>query len=322
MSRLRLILALIFLCTALAAAAQAGTQGAGLPAMGDARVTVSFDAPLRGAAAEVLRLYPSVRAELLKDLGWETASEGDGTQIVLLKDHASFRKISGSDLVTALAFPRRNLILIDYSKMGSHPFTLAVTLKHEVCHLELHQAIAADRLPRWFDEGICQWVTGGFSEIISDGSRSGLREAVLSKRPVSIDSLAARFNGDGRELLLAYEASRSIIDFIKKKYGAPRLRKVLEQMRSGDDLETAVRSGLSITLEDLERQWRASLSPGTAWLFYLRDNLYELLFVAAALLTMYGFFRVMKRKREYKDEEADDDDVGGGDDGDERQGRE
>jgi len=314
-----ILMTAVFLFAMLPSFAQAVTEGAGMPAMADAQVTVRFDAPLQGAAREVLRIYPAVRSELLKELGWETASKPETTQIVLLKDHASFRKISGSDLVTALAIPREDLILIDYSKMGTHPFTLEVTLKHELCHLELHRAISAERLPRWLDEGICQWVTGGFGEIISDGSRSGLREAVLSKRLVSIEGLEARFTSDGKDLILAYEESKSIIDFIKKKFGISDLRKILEQMRIGDDLDTAVRKALSISLDELEKQWRASLSPGSAWLFYLRDYLYELLFLAAALLTICGFFRVLKKKRDYKDDEEEGEGDSGKDDGDEGQ---
>ncbi|MBA4371404.1 MAG: hypothetical protein C0402_00935 [Thermodesulfovibrio sp.] len=292
------------------------TPGAEMRTISDPQATVRFDSPLQGAAKEVLRTYPVVRSELLKDLGWQSEFR---PEIVLLKDHASFRKVSGSDLVTALAIPRKGLILIDYSKMGTHPFTLDVTLKHELCHLELHNAISSEKLPRWFDEGICQWVTGGFGEIIGDNSRSHLREAVLSKRLVSIEGLAAKFAADGRDLLLAYEESRSIVDYIHKKHGASGLRKILEQMRSGDDLEKAVLNSLSVSLHDLEKQWRNSLSPGIAWFSYLRDNLYELLFVAAALLTIYGFFRVMKKKREYKDEEADAGEDVGEEEGDEEQ---
>lgn len=306
--RLISLTAVFLLTMLLPAIVQAVSRAAAeMRTMGDARVTVRFDAPLQGAAKEVLRIYPAVRSELLIELGWETASKPETAKIVLVKDHASFRKFSGSDLVTALAIPREDLIVIDYSKMGTHPFTLEVTLKHELCHLELHHAITAERLPRWFDEGICQWVTGGFGEIISDGSRSTLREAVLSKRLVSIEGLAAGFAGDGRDLLLAYEESRSIIEFIKKQFGVSGLRKVLEQMRNGDDLERAVLTGLSVSLEELEGQWRASLSPGTAWLFFLRDYLYELLFLAAALLTVCGFFRVLKKKRDYKDDEEERD---------------
>ena len=267
------------------------------------RVVVRFDSPLRNAAREVLKEYPGIRAELMRDLGWQTDFR---PEIVLVKDRASFRKGVESDLVAALAVPQEDLIVIDYSRMNVHPFTLGATLKHELCHLELHHHIAGGKLPRWLDEGICQWVTGGLAEIMTDGSRSMLREAALSNRLMSIERLAERFPTDGRDLLLAYEESRSIVEYIKKEFGVPGLQRILEQMGRGDTLENAVIESILISPDELERRWRSSLAGRTWWLSSLGDHLYEILFLCAALITIFGFFRVLKKKREYKDEDEED----------------
>ncbi len=267
-------------------------------------VIVRFDDRLQNPAKEILQIYPSVREELKKDLGWETDFR---PEIVLMKDSASFRKISGNELVTAFAVPDEDFIVIDYSKMGAHPYTIEVTLKHELCHLELHRHIAKEKLPRWLDEGTCQWVTGGLAEIISEGGRSVLRDAVLSNRLISIEGLSRGFPSDGRDLLLAYEESRSIVEYVKEKFGVSGLRGILERMSRGDDLEDAVRNGISISLDELEKRWRSSVSRKNLWPSYVRDNLYEALFLFAALITVCGFFRFLKRRREYKDE----DDEGG-----------
>lgn len=285
----------------------AGTSCAEKRAVGDEKVIVRFDDHLQNPAKEILQVYPSVRAELRKDLGWETDFR---PEIVLMKDSASFRKISGSDLVTAFAVPEEDLIVIDYSKMGVHPFTIDVTLKHELCHLELHRHIAKEKLPRWLDEGTCQWVTGGLAEIISEGGRSVLRDAVLSNRLISIEGLTRRFPSDGGDLILAYEESRSIVEYVKEKFGVSGVRGILERMSRGDDLEAAVRNALSISLDELEKRWRSSIAMKNLWPSYIRDNLYEALFLFAALITICGFFRFLKRKREYKDE-----DDGGGEEG-------
>lgn len=271
---------------------------------GDGTVTVLFDAPLRGAAGEILKLYPAVRDELRKDLGWETEFK---PEIVLVKDHRLFFTASGSDLVTAFAVPGKDRIVIDYSKMGRYPYTVDVTLKHEFCHLELHHHIASERLPRWFDEGICQWVTGGYGELIDGGSHEVLTQAVMSGRLLSIGRLTASFPSDGRDMLLAYEESRSIVDYLQRKFGVSAVRRILEQISRGEDLGQAVRMSLSVSLDDVEKKWRASLSPKSAWLYYLRDNLYEILFVFAAFLAVWGFLKVLKKKREYKDEDEGED---------------
>jgi hypothetical protein len=286
--------------TFLLAAVLIGSSYAAKHTLADERVTVSFDGPLQNPAKEVLKIYPAVRGELLKDLGWRTDFR---PEIVLIKETASFRRVADSDLVTAVAIPKRNLIVIDYSKMNVHPFTLRTTLKHELCHLELHNHIGGGNLPRWLDEGICQWVTGGLAEIMATGSHSILREAALSNRLISLEGLEERFPKDGRDLLLAYEESRSIVDYITREFGGSRVRSILESMSKDDNLESAVRKSLLISLVELEKRWRLSIIENNSWFSYISDNFYEMFFLLAALITVCGFFRILKKKREYKDEE-------------------
>jgi hypothetical protein len=268
----------------------------------DRTVIVSFDDPLQNAALEVLKTYPAIRAELLKDLGWSTDFR---PEIVLIKDSATFRRVVGSGLVTALAIPQKDLIVVDYSKMNVHPFTLTTTLKHELCHLELHHHIAQSTLPRWLDEGICQWVTGGLAEIMTEGNHSILREAALSNRLIRFEGLAERFPDEGRDFLLAYEESKSIVEYIKSEFGISGVQSILKHLSQDDNLENAVQKGLLISLDELEKRWRLSISEKTLWFSYISDNLYEILFLSAALITIYGFFRTLKKKREYKEEDED-----------------
>lgn len=295
---------LISACAAFFLAAfMSSTSYAARHVLGNENVVVSFDAPLRNAAAEVLKIYPGVRTELTKELGWGADFR---PQIALIKDNATFRRVANSDLVVAEAIPRDDLIVIDYSRMNVQPFTLRTTLKHELCHLVLHRHITANNLPRWFDEGVCQWVTGGLSEIMTVGNRSILREAALSHRLISFERLTERFPADGRDLLLAYEESRSIVQYIKKEFGLSGVRGILEHMSEGDDLDNAVRKSFSISFYELEKRWRSSVVGRTYWISYIGDNIYQILFAFAALVTVYGFFRLLKKRREYKDEEEDD----------------
>jgi len=289
--------ALLFLSLLLIRPSYAGQQ-----TLADERVVVRFDDPLLNAAKEVLRVFPNIRAELERDLGRATASR---PEVILIKDSVSFRKTAGNDLVTAFAIPQKNLMVIDYARMHVHPFTLGTTLKHELCHLELHHHISDGRLPRWLDEGICQWVTGGLAEIMTDGSRSVLREATLSGRIIGIEGLAQRFPAGGRDLLLAYEESKSIIEYIEKEFGASGIRGIVKHMAEGDHAEDAVRKSLMISLDELEERWRSSLVEETSWFSYVGDNIYEILFLFAALLTLCGFVRMLNRKRAYKDEDEE-----------------
>ncbi|OGW26409.1 MAG: hypothetical protein A2X59_07620 [Nitrospirae bacterium GWC2_42_7] len=287
------------------AALLSGPSYAGGNTFEDKRVIVRFDSPLQNPAQEVLRVYPLIQEELLKKLGWKTVFR---PEVILVKDNVSFRKISGSDLVTAIAIPQKDLIVIDYSKMNIQPFTLEATLKHELCHLELHHHIPGGKLPRWLDEGVCQWVTGGLAEIMTYKNRATLLTATLSDRLINVERLSESFPVDGKDLVLAYEESISIVEYIEKEFGASGVTKILEYMSKGASVDSAVLKSLLIPLDELERRWRLSLVRKTSWFSFISNNLYELLFSFAALIAIYGFFLMLKKKRAYKDKDEDEND--------------
>jgi hypothetical protein len=259
----------------------------------DERSIVRFDGPFRTSAMDVLKLCPGILTELAEDLGWQT----DFRPEIILANSTYFRKVTESDLFTAVAIPQNNLILIDSSKINVYPFSLRTTLKHELCHLELHRHISESILPRWFDEGVCQWVSGGLAELMADGNRSVFSEAVLANRLMSVKELTREFPREGKAMILAYEESRSLVEFTEKKFGASGVRSILEKMSRGDSLEDAVQESFSISLDDLEKQWTSSLVNKPLRVSYLGENIYEILFVIAALITVYGFVLILKKKK-------------------------
>lgn len=98
-------------------------------------VTVVFDESLRTAAEEVIELYPVLKANLEGTFGWRLEFR---PTILLVKNAAEFHRLGGHKLTVAFAVPRRNTIVIDNSKMKTHPFSMEGTLKHELCHLLLN----------------------------------------------------------------------------------------------------------------------------------------------------------------------------------------
>jgi hypothetical protein len=265
-------------------------------------VVVLFQEPLGRAAKEVVNIYPALRRELEKTLGWRV---GFRPQVLLIHDREAFVRMAGSDLFVALALPREDLVVIDYSKMSTAPFSLAVILKHELTHLLLHHHIRRAELPKWLDEGVSQWVSGGIAEVIIGRKGTVLKEATLSGNYLSLDSLVDDFPRDKRSLILAYEESRSFVEFISGTFGVEGLLEVLGHLKEGDDADVAVFDSLSVPLDELERRWHRHLRKQTTWLTYLAGNLYGILFFAAALITIVGFIRllIMKRRRYGHDED-------------------
>jgi hypothetical protein len=267
-------------------------------------VSVVFGAPLENAAKEVLTLYPLLKSELEKSFRWEMDI---GPTVILIQDEKTFQKMAGHDLFVAFASPKRNLIVIDYSKMNRHPFSLEITLKHEMCHLILHHHIKDEDLPKWLDEGICQWLTDGISEFISDRKRFLLNEAALSGKFIPLPALTYRFPRDRRSVSLAYEESKSFINYLEKEFGKEAILAILNDLKHGDSVEDAIRKRTNISFEALEKQWRADLKKTTAWFVYLAIHIYDILFFLSGLLLIYGFIRFIIKKRSYRDEDGEDD---------------
>ncbi len=261
-------------------------------------VVILFEEPLRTAAREVADIYAGVKVELEETLGWRLNFR---PTVLLIKDRETFQKIIGSKLVVAVAIPRKKLVVIDYSRMREHPFTVGTTLKHELCHLLLHHHIRRSNLPKWLDEGISQWVSDGMAEIITDGRRSFLNEAILSGNYLSLDELTASFPKDKKSLLLAYEESKSIVEYINSRFGRDGILNILMYLKEGYDVDAAVLKSLSIPLYELERRWHGHLRRRTTWITYMAANLYEILFFVAALITVYGFIKFLIKKRNYRD---------------------
>lgn len=264
-------------------------------------VVVFYEGRMKGIAEEVAGVYPSVKKELVDVITWDVISRPD---IVLAKDRNTFRKIVGSDIIVAFAVPQKNLIVLDISRIYTKPFTLETTLKHELCHLVLHQNIKQDNLPRWLDEGFCQWASGGVAELFTGEGDRALYHATVSNSIISISSLD-RFPQDGKHLLLAYEESRSFIEYLISVYGENRLLQSLQYLREGDSTDDSFERSFSVSFPDLERKWVAHLQRKYTWFSYISNNLYTVLFFLAGIITLYGFFRLLKKKSAYKDEEEE-----------------
>jgi hypothetical protein len=258
---------------------------------------VVYDEGLKPAAQRVLSAYPSIKQALESMFHWPVNFR---PSVVLVNNQKKFRQLAGHELVVAYALPNKNVVVIDYSMMNTSPFTLQTIVKHELCHLLLHRYIKEDNLPRWLDEGICQWASDGLADILMGTRRTRLPAAILSGSYFDLAKLAHRFPQDKNGLVLAYEQSKSVVEYLNRQYGPQGLRDLLGLLHRGVDIESAFENRFAISFEKFEDQWRNHLKASTSWFTYLSNHLYEVLFVSAALLTILGFIRSLLRKRAYE----------------------
>jgi hypothetical protein len=256
-------------------------------------------------ARKVMALYAVIKKGLEITFRWKVDFR---PAIVLVGDHGAFLDMAGSPSFVAYAIPEKLAIVIDLTRMSGNPFTTEITLKHELCHLLLHRRMGNTDMPKWLDEGIAQWISEGIPELAATPGESLLTSAALSGSLLSLESLDRSFPRDGGRLALAYEESRSVVEYIVKNYGRDGILNLLESLRKGATLDDAVQVALMVTLPELEKSWQKEQLGLTALLAYLAVHLYTILFALAAVLTFWAYLRSLVRKRRMKDEPEDGDD--------------
>lgn len=262
--------------------------------------TIRYEEGLKGAAGEIARMVPLLKGRLQVQTG---LSFDFPFEIIIYKNRNDFTRIARSDMVAAFAVPDQNLIVIDLSQMRVHPLNLELITLHEMCHLLLRRHIEERILPRWFDEGVAQWVSGGMNEIINPQEGNVLRKAVISQGLLSFSEMAHDFPRDRNGFALAYEQSSSMIEFIESAYGQGSVKGILMRLAQGEDFSDAVRDALSTGFDEVIQNWTRKIQIRYTWLAYLSENIYWILFIAAAVITVCGFIRLRKKIKEYPDDE-------------------
>ncbi len=266
-------------------------------------VVILCSPSLEGLSKKSVEIYLSVKKSLEKDMGWQIRFV---PVMVFVKDGKRFNEMAKNPYFTAFAIPGKKVMVFNWSKMRDNPVSFESTMKHELCHLFIHSYITKTKIPRWLDEGIAQWVSSGISELLNYGTGDNFKTAIIKDNIPELKDIAWFFPDDKAGLDTAYGASRSFINFIADKYGKKKLLQILDYMHKGEDIDSAVKMSLSLSLLNIEQIWRKNLKGyGALWIWF-SIHLYEILFFLTALATIFGALRLARKKRDYKDEEDDD----------------
>jgi len=264
-------------------------------------VTIKYEKGLSGVSNEIGSLIPSLKEETEKRIGLPINFSFD---IIIYRDRKTFRRLVNSDMIAAFAIPGQDLIVLDYSQFRHDPLTLKLIVMHEMCHLLLHKNIAENNLPRWFDEGLSQWVSSGINEIVYPRSTDVLKMAFISGTLLPFSTISEALPPDTADLILSYEQGRSMVDYIEQRYGMDSIKGIISRLSSGAGFHDAVNDELGADFTEIEKKWRRDKGKQQyTWFAYISDHIYLILFFISAFLTIYGFIRLRKRMRDYQDEE-------------------
>jgi hypothetical protein len=240
---------------------------AGAQQRGDARA-------LRDAGVEVVfwpghetlarrTLEAAVRPQRLPGIPADSALTA-GT-IYLAPSPAIFDSLTGGRVPewgAGVAIPAlRMIVLPTYPAPGPAVREPAITLRHEIAHLEVHAYLPAP-IPRWFDEGYATWTSGGWDQ----SSAWQIRLAFLLGRAPPLDSLNLEWPRDAERARFAYLLSASAVQYLIEIGGEDGFTALLSAWREQGTFDAALRRVYGMTPGQFERDWRSMVKRRYGWL--------------------------------------------------------
>ena len=225
----------------------------------DGWLVFEFPSSVRDRVEAIARDAQDFRARLASDLG----------QPVL--DHVLVRvarnPVQMADLApegappfgyaVGMAYPSIHLILMSMLAPDTWEAPdLGETLRHELTHMALEEAVAGHHIPRWFNEGLAIHESGEFW-----GKRFRvLWDATVSHGLLPLAALDRGFPSEGSEVSIAYAESADVVRFLMRDDDRTRFGSLVERMRRGTSFDRALEDAYDTDLRKLEYEWREDAS--------------------------------------------------------------
>jgi hypothetical protein len=189
-----------------------------------------------------------------------------------------------------IAIPsERRIVLPAPGRRARDPAALTRTLRHELAHIALHDALDPARIPRWFDEGYARWAAGEWDA----AAEWRLRLAFALDRAPSLDSLALSWPSGTVRAEVAYLLATSAVGYLLEEGGEAGLAAFLARWRESGSLDLALRRTYGRTLGQFEHDWQRRTRSRYGWAAALS---HATLFWAVAAVLL-GFLYVVRRRR-------------------------
>ncbi len=128
------------------------------------------------------------------------------------------------------------------------------TLRHELAHLALHQAVKG-RVPLWFDEGYASWAAGEWDRLgVLDLNLAVVRGAVPDLR-----SLDGALRGSATTADAAYALAVSAVTELARRNPSGSLTPLLQRLEAGEDFDAAVLATTGLTRSQFDTEWRRTI---------------------------------------------------------------
>ena len=173
-------------------------------------------------------------------------------QLIIVPDGRLLDSLStgrGPAWGAAVALPGARTILLRADRDD-----LYGTLRHELAHLALHQAVKG-RVPLWFDEGYASWAAGEWDRLgVLDLNLAVVRGAVPDLR-----SLDGALRGSATTADAAYALAVSAVTELARRNPSGSLAPLLQRLEAGEDFDAAVLATTGLTMSQYDTEWRRTI---------------------------------------------------------------
>jgi len=173
-------------------------------------------------------------------------------QLIIVPDGRHFESLSSGRAPpwgAAVALPGARMILLR-ADQGD----LYRTLRHELAHLALHQAVKV-RVPLWFDEGYASWAAGEWDRL----DALELNLAVVRGGVPDLRSLDGALRGSATTAGAAYALAISAVTELARRNPSGSLDPLMARLGSGDDFAAALLATTGLTVSQFDIEWRKAL---------------------------------------------------------------
>jgi tetratricopeptide (TPR) repeat protein len=142
------------------------------------------------------------------------------------------------------------------------PFNWGNVLWHELGHVFAIQ-LSKNHVPRWFTEGLSEYETIVRRPEWQREEDPALFAALKAGRIPPVDGFNRAFThvDNVEDVTMAYYAASQILVFAAKEFGFPKVVAMLPRWAAGERTAEVVKGALGVTPEELDRRFRAWLSP-------------------------------------------------------------
>ncbi len=187
-----------------------------------------------------------------------------------------------------VAIPEKNRILITESGDAEKIHKI---LHHELTHIALHRKLRGIPIPRWFDEGIANYLAGGF-EI---SQQAQIAWAVLWRKVISLSALEQVYTFNSADAELAYAESHDAILFLAEY--SP-IGSICDSIAHYGEFEKGFQTAVRMNIYQFYREWEKHLGRKYLPFVILGDSRFLWTFIVIFLL-VFGMVKFIKQRTHF-----------------------